>query len=54
MPIVPDEFFSEEIVVKLTRSEIEKIIDELGRVSHNMYNLFGYDKIIKKLRGENE
>ena len=36
--------------VKLTGDEIDEIIDELGRVSHNVYAFMSYDKLIKKLK----
>jgi len=36
--------------VKLTGDEIDRIIDELERIPHNVFTFMNYDKIIKALR----
>jgi hypothetical protein len=47
--IIPEED-NKEIEVKLTKSEIDLIIEELERAPHNCYNFLNYDKIINKLK----
>jgi len=39
-----------KIKLELMSNEIESIIDELSRTSHNIYEHLEYDKIVKKLR----
>lgn len=36
--------------VKLTGDEINRIVDELERVSHNVFEFMQYGELIKKLR----
>ena len=50
--IIPDEYYSKEIKIKLTHQEIEQIIETLERTEHNLFVFLGYDKIIKKLKRE--
>ena len=50
MVIFPSEYLKEEKIVKLTKSEIDKIIDELERTEHNIFVFLHYDKLIKKLK----
>lgn len=38
------------INVKLTENEIDLIVDELGRVPHNVFGFMNYDKIVDKLK----
>ncbi len=35
--------------VKLTGDEITLLMEELGRIPHDIYTFMNYDKIIKKL-----
>lgn len=48
--IIPDDYYKKELEVKLTEQDIDVIIDELNRVSHNVFTFLGYEKIIKKLK----
>jgi len=43
---------NKEVTIKLTERERDLIIEELERVSHNIYDFLDYNKIIKKLKGE--
>ena len=45
--IIPDDKIRN---VKLTGDEITLLMEELGRIPHNMYIFMNYDKIIKKLK----
>jgi len=36
--------------VELTGDDIQRIIEELERVPHNLFEFMRYDKIIKKLK----
>ena len=51
---IPDEYYTKEIEVKLTKSDIDKIIGELEDACHNLYVFLEYDKLIKKLREKND
>jgi len=45
--IIPDDKIRN---VKLTGDEITLLIEELGRIPHDIYTFMNYDKIIKKLK----
>jgi len=48
--IVDSSYLRKVLNVNLTIGEIEKIIDELQRTEHNIYELMNYEELIKKLR----
>lgn len=45
-----EEYYTEEVEVKLTQSEIQCIIEELGRVQHDIFTFMNYNRIIDKLK----
>ena len=53
MVIIPKEYYKEEKNIKLTKSEIDLIIDELERAEHNIFLFLNYGKIIEKLKNAN-
>ena len=48
--MIPEEYYKKKLKVELTAQEIESIIDELGRIPHNIFDFMKYDKLIAKLR----
>ena len=52
--IIPEEYYSEEKEIKLTLQDIDKIIEILETQSHSLFVFLDYQKIINKLRGNND
>jgi len=52
--MIPEEYFTKELNVKLTSQEIEFIISELNRVPHDIFEFSDYQKIIDKLQNIKE
>jgi hypothetical protein len=50
--IIPSDYYKKIINVSLTQSEIDAVIECLGREEHNIFVFLSYDKLIKKLRGK--
>jgi len=50
MVIIPEKYYKKKLKVELTAYEIEQIIEELEQSPYNTFNLFGYNKIIEKLK----
>jgi len=50
MVIIPAEYYEKKLKVELTAKEIQDIIDELGRVQHDVYTFLNYNKLIEKLK----
>lgn len=48
--IVPESYYMEDKMVRLTQSEIDIIIEELERTEHNIFIFMNYDKLIVKLK----
>jgi len=48
--IIPEEYYTKEIEIKLTAQEIETIINELESMPHNIFEFMNTQKIINKLR----
>lgn len=50
--IIPDGYYTEDIEVKLTKAEIETIIDILKREEYSIYMFLNLDRIAEKLKKE--
>lgn len=42
--IIPESYYTAELNIKLTQSDIDAIISELLRTEHHLYELLGYEK----------
>lgn len=50
MVVIPEEYYAQEVEVKLTRYEIESIIDALEVQPHNIYEFMNLKELVSKLR----
>ena len=49
--IIPDSYYKKEKIVKLTQSEIDRIMEVLERQPHDQYEFWQTEKLIEKLKG---
>jgi len=50
MALIPTDYYTKNVKVEITQSEIQAIIEELERVPHNIFTFMNYAKLIKKLK----
>ena len=48
--VIAEDYYNEEIEVKLTKFQIESIIDSLEAQPHNIYEFMNLKEIINKLK----
>ena len=48
--IIPEEYYREEKIIKLSQSDIDIIVEELERTEYNIFTFMNYQKIIDKLK----
>ena len=49
--IIPDSYYKKEKIVKLTQSEIDRIMEVLERQPHDQYEFWQTEELIEKLKG---
>jgi hypothetical protein len=52
MILIPESYYKEEKIVKLTQQDIDMIVEELERQPHNVFLFLNYDKLIEKLKSQ--
>jgi len=48
--VIAEDYYNEEIEVKLTKFQIESIIDSLEAQPHNIYEFMNLKEIVNKLK----
>ena len=48
--IIPESHYKKKIKVELTEFEIDRIIEELERAPHNLYEFYNYRKMIDRFK----
>jgi len=48
--MIPESYYKEKKVLELTESEMDRIIEELERAPHNLYEFYNYGELVDRLK----